>query len=520
MFVSDLESRTQSVASASSVADHGLKSEGGASSLYMELLTYLYGARQEVDMYKQRGALYALYVALALFACEDEPSKTQGGGVAGATTAGDAINAGQRGGAEAGAATGGASTGGGSAGHTAGVTGGQTWLPPADMGPSGGGGAQGGEGGEPALTLDMSPASLSLSIDSPVEGAVFPTADDITVSGAVTLEGLSLEFVAIEATLDDALSVPVLLDRESGAIELVISEPSVGEHTLSVHAAVAPDLRAEQRLTFTVSCEMVNEFNEPLDPTMWVARGPAIRDERGWLELTQNQLHTQGALFWAGSPVQPGDLDLEFSFSTSKCDEPGPCDLNRINAGGGFSINFWDVRPQNLEALWEVTTGLGNVTPQPLLDERGMPRVDSFHIVFDTYSNTCTPCSRPSDYDGCGNRHEEPTVENHVSLIFNGHRAIHGEPDGEGSYCHLGPVGEEFSERWTAFPDLDDGRWHHARLTIEGTRIQLWINEQPLIDFELPTLSFKGGVLSIAAGSGVNGNFHRVDRLRINNSCR
>ena len=116
------------------------------------------------------------------------------------------------------------------------------------------------------------------------------------------------------------------------------------------------------------------------------------RQERGWLELTQNQLNTSGAIFWAGSPVSAGDLDLEFSFSTSKCDEPGLCDINRINAGGGFSVNFWDVSPQQLDALWSVTRGLGHATPQPLLDELGMGRAESFHVVFDTYSNTCTPC--------------------------------------------------------------------------------------------------------------------------------
>jgi len=135
-------------------------------------------------MYKQRGALYALYLALALFACEDEPSEAQGGGAAGVAMAGvamagdamagDAANAGQLGGAQAG----GASVGGGSAGQAAGVTGGQTWLPPADMGPSDGGGAQGGEGGEPALTLDMSLASSPLFFSS-LKGSTTPAEDTV-----------------------------------------------------------------------------------------------------------------------------------------------------------------------------------------------------------------------------------------------------------------------------------------------------------------------------------------------------
>ncbi len=477
----------------------------------------------------RRGALIALLSVLCILfiGCEDETSGTEGSaGVEGGEGTGAGAEGGEAGDAESGESgdveAGETANGGTEAGETvnggteAGVLSGQeAGEQQSDMGQSAGDSLAGVE-----MLTDMNLTSLSIIIDSPAEGMSFISDEDIIVRGLVSVEGGSLEFVGVEATLDESQNIPVLLDRESGAFTLVITEPSPGEHILSIRAAIAPDHRVESLRRFTVSCPMENEFDQPLDPTMWVARGPAIRDNRGWLELTQNQINTRGALFWAGSPVQPGDLDLEFSFSTSKCEEPGECTLNRINAGGGFSINFWDIRPQELEALWEVTSGLGNVTPKTLLDEQGMSRIDSFHIVFDTYSNTCTPCSEPRNFDGCGNRHEEPTAVNHVSLIFNGHQAIHGEPDESGSYCHLGPVSGDFSDRWTAFPELDDGRWHRAHLTIDGTRIQLSINDQPLIDFELPSLRFKGGVLSIAAGSGVNGNFHRIDRLRINDQCR
>lgn len=382
----------------------------------------------------------------------------------------------------------------------------------------------GNTAGESSDDLDLSMAdmaltSLSLSLNSPSEGMSYSTNDDIVVRGQVTAEGSSLAFVGVEAVYDEAESLPLLFDRETGLTTVIISQPTPGEHSIKISAAMAPDHQQELIRNFTVSCPMVNDFDEALDPAMWLSKGPAIRDERGWLELTQNQLNTRGAIFWSGSPVRAGDLDLEFAFSTSKCNEPGECEINRINAGGGFSINFWDVRPQELDSLWEATSGLGHVTTPAKLAEQGRTRAESFHVVFDTYSNTCTPCGSESEYDGCGNQHEEPTTVNHVSLLFNGHKAIHGEPDASGSYCHLGPVGEEYNDRWTAFPALDDGLWHIAHLTIVGTRIELSIDEQTLIDAELPDLRFKGGVLSIAAGSGIHGNFHRVDRLKINEQC-
>ena len=370
------------------------------------------------------------------------------------------------------------------------------------------------------IIVDMAQASLRLQLDTPAEGITFDEGQEITVQGSVSVEGGSLEFVVVEATLDDIQSLPLQIDRDTGRLSAVISAPDPGEHALTLRAAMAPDYRAAVTRRFSVACERINEFDLPLDETSWVSKGPAIRDQRGWIELTQNQLNTRGALFWAGSPVSPGDLDIEFSFSTSKCDEPGPCSLNRINAGGGFAINFWDVPPAGLEGLWSVTRGLGNTLPAALLDEAEVARAESFHVVFDTYSNTCAPCGMNAPYDGCGNAHIEPTHVNHVAVILNGHSAIHGEPDESGSYCHLGEVPEAYTDRWGAFPDLDDGEWHSAHLTIVGTRVQLSIDDTPLIDFELPQLRFKGGILSLSAGSGVNGNFHRIDRLRVNELCQ
>ena len=42
---------------------------------------------------------------------------------------------------------------------------------------------------------------------------------------------------------------------------------------------MAPNHRTELIRTFSVSCPMVNDFDEALDPTMWPSKGPAIRDE-------------------------------------------------------------------------------------------------------------------------------------------------------------------------------------------------------------------------------------------------
>ena len=85
-------------------------------------------------------------------------------------------------------------------------------------------------------------------------------------------------------------------------------------------------------------------------------------------------------------------------------------------------------------------------------------------------------------------------------------------------------MGADYRDYWADYPDLDDNRWHHVRVQIDGIRVRVWMGpkdeeQRLLIDLSVPGLVFKGGLLSISAGSGVNGNYHRVDNLQINAAC-
>ena len=369
---------------------------------------------------------------------------------------------------------------------------------------------------------DVERTSLILQLDTPSEGIVYSDDQEIIVQGSVNVEGGSLEFVVVEAILDDQQNLPIVIDRDTGQVNTVLHSLPVGEHTLTLRAAMSPDYRSEVTHQFFVTCETVNDFDLPLDHVNWITKGVATKDMRGWIELTGVEENTRGALFWVGSPLNPGNIDVEFSFSSSKCSDPGPCDLNRVSAGGGFAINFWDILPEEIEGLWSVTQGVGNVLSTTLQEEFGVNRrPESFHVVFDTYSNSCTPCETNVLYDGCENQHTDPTHGNHIKILLNGHAVLHDEADENGNYCHLGEMPEVYNNSWGVFPNLDDGEWHHAHLTIIGTHIRLKIDDISVIDFNLPLLSFKGGILSFSAGQeqGFVSN-HRIDQLRINGLCQ
>ena len=363
-------------------------------------------------------------------------------------------------------------------------------------------------------------ATVDLSFISPQDGMEYQAEDLIEIRAQITVEGTSLEFVALDLKLDEMTSIPFTLDQNTHLLTAQFTAPSrPGEHTLSLKASLFPDYQVQSVQTFTVACELTNPFNDPLSDQQWLSFAPAIHDARGWLELTQNQLNTKGGIFWTGETLQAGFLDVEFDFSTSKCMEPGPCSLDRINAGGGFAVNFWNLPLNQLEPYWSITRGLGHTLSHSDLQEAMLTRPESFHVVFDTYSNNCMRCGMQGEYNGCGNQHYEPTHVNHVAILNNGHKAIHGLPDESGSYCHLGIPDESWQPYWAPFPEMDDGEWHHVHLTIQGTQVELTIDEQALMTSQFPNFGFKGGILSFSAGSGVNGNFHRIDNLRVNQFC-
>ena len=130
-----------------------------------------------------------------------------------------------------------------------------------------------------------------------------------------------------------------------------------------------------------------------------------------------------------------------------------------------------------------------------------------------------------SQYEGCPSGHNDPSPNNHVELHFNGYADPGGQynPD-TNDYCGLeeGPV--PFEGYWAEFLDLDNNDWHHVRIQIDGIRVRVWINatneeDAPLIETMVPGLSFKGGLLSLSAGTGAVGSHHRIDNLQINAAC-
>jgi hypothetical protein len=467
-------------------------------------------------------ALFLMGSGLSVVGCDDAEEPTASAGVSG----GASSNPGGETGAGAGEETSGegAHSGGGGALAGMSVGGAEQWLPERDQGVDAVDLAIAGmSDGFMVADAEVIPpeVTFNLTLSSPELNGQYAIGQSVEVQGHVEVIGATLDFTVLDLTLDGALSIPFTLNTETGALTATLEELSAGAHTLTLTARVHPDYVAEVTTSFEVLCDTLNRFDEALSEDLWLTLGAALWDPRQWLELTNNQVNTSGGIFYTGAQIRPGDLDIEFDFSTAKCLEPGLCDRDRIHTGGGLAVSFWAISPASMPTLWDALSGggLGHTVWDRRLMEQNLERVESFHIEFDTYSNHCGACGTQAPYDGCGNPFYDPTHENHVAVHLNGRHAINGLPNEEGSYCDLGIPGADYADYWAAFPEMDDGEWHHMHLTIQGTQIKVWLDERLLIDFPLPNLDFKGGVLGFSAGSGVNGNYHRVDNLRVNSVC-
>lgn len=374
------------------------------------------------------------------------------------------------------------------------------------------------------IQVDMlSAPQLEVALDSPTQGELLPISAPITIRGRVALAPGDIAFVSTELTLDGRIDLSIQLDP-SGGFETQIAALQGGEHVITLTARLFPDIVETTSVNFTVDCSYVENFDEALPTDTWTLYGDELGLVETWLELTNNRINTASAMVLTGFPIRPNALDMSFDVSTGKCTAPGPCNIDRINAGGGLALSIWSVSPDQFVEVWANRMGHFLLHPQKLLDT-GFERPDSFHLKFDTFSNHCRPNCGVDEYDGCGNPFTDPSPNNHVSMLFNGHAVLNGAPDPISlNYCHLPELDESFTRFWSDYPDLDDNEWHAVRIVIDGIRVRVWMgqvedNDMPLIDTQVPDLVFKGGLLSLSSGSGVNGNYHRIDNLRINSSC-
>ncbi len=365
--------------------------------------------------------------------------------------------------------------------------------------------------------------TITVQFLSPVDGTTLPLGATVVLTGQIVITGVDATFVSSRIDVDGQIELPVLPDQ-NGFFEVTVPVLDPGRHTATLTARLFPDIVETTSVEFNLDCTYLETFDEQLPTDTWTVYGEHAQVENTWLELTGNRTSTASAMVLTGFPISPNALDIEFDLSIGKCDLPGPCNIDRYQSADGVAVSIWAIAPETFEDIW-YSRFQHFLLKSTRLQEVGLTRPDSFHVEFDSFSNHCHGCGTVSDYEGCQNGHIDPSVNNHIQLHFNGHADPRGEPDPVSNfYCHWGEPTDQFDGYWTEFLELDNNEWHHVRIRINGTRVQVWMNQTaltdtPVIDAEIPGLSFKGGLLSLSGGTGSLGSNHRVDNLQINAAC-
>ena len=215
------------------------------------------------------------------------------------------------------------------------------------------------------------------------------------------------------------------------------------------------------------------------------------------------------AIFLIGAPFNPGDLDVRFQIASGACDEIGTCMGQEI--ADGYAMSIWNIGIDQIDDLWGLLGIGGNGASLSInrLNELGLSeRPEGLTIEFDTYPNSCP-----------NNGFYDPVQAPHVEIYFDGRYYMSEDDLTREERCMITMPGDAYPGYWSETPQLRDNQWHDVRVVIQGNQIQVFLDEQSVVDTHIPDFEFKGGVLAFSGGSGAVPAFQRFDNLLIGSEC-
>ncbi len=357
---------------------------------------------------------------------------------------------------------------------------------------------------------DIMTISLELTIQQPQENAVVTSARERGFEATVNIDPIELApYISWELTSSLNDRIPVVYDYNQALVQANLEGLENQAQTLTLTARIAPDFEQNFQITLSRDCQLNLDFSEDLDQNMWQVIGSATQDPRGWLEMTGFQQNVVGGLFLIGSPFNPGDLDVSFKIASGSCDTIGTCAGREIS--DGYAMSIWNISTDEIDDLWSLVGRSGNGAGifYPRLLEAGLTeRPEGFTIEFDTYPNSCP-----------NNGFFDPVQGPHVEIYFDGMFYMYDDSLTREERCMNSTPGDAFQNYWSEAPALRDNQWHDVRVLIQANHIQVFLDEETVIDTMVPNFEFKGGVLAFSGGSGAVEAFQRFDDLVINSEC-
>ena len=365
---------------------------------------------------------------------------------------------------------------------------------------------------------------VEIEFIAPADQTVLPGVNRAPLEATLSVENVDPRAIGVFLSSSLQGSLVSAYDPETLRVTADLNQLTQGTHVLTLSAFVHPDHEWTSQLSVTVPCIIEADFSEALDPLLWYTMGDAYRAEGGWLEMTTQQPNSVGGIFLVGAPVQANALDVSFKVAVE-----AELNLNQPTnrqISDGLAMTFWKLSPSDIPNLEPLLTPSGSkmgygLYRAPLAEAVSagtFARPEAFTIEFDTYYNDCIY-----------NAHEDPTLDPHVSITYDGYVVHpHHTIDDEGNRVEI-PIGEVCSyptssdtpdHPWASIPNLLDGAWHDVRVQIaDGALIVTYDGEEKIRSSQIIE-RFKGGILAFSGGSGAVPAHLRFDDLILNNVCQ
>jgi hypothetical protein len=236
-------------------------------------------------------------------------------------------------------------------------------------------------------------------------------------------------------------------------------------------------------LSFYMCSQQIYEDFTVLPPA-WTLFRDASWNAGGWLEMTGIDMGKAGAAYNNSESIVSGRASIEFTLTTG----------GGINDGAdGFAFTIVELNDPNsfINLINAANTGggLGYGVGGSAAEPDYMLDGEALTVEIDTYHN------RTSE----GNRHDEPTSENHIAITRNGDPGDH--------------------IAWFAVPNIEDLLPHIVRVDFQSDSMQVFFDGDLIINQEI-SFMFKGGYMFFSGSTGWATNFHRFDNLKILHGCQ
>ena len=328
-------------------------------------------------------------------------------------------------------------------------------------------------GGDATLTFETNdPDTSNLVVPLSSVDDSTPTLSIISPDDHATLKPGTTTLVSCEVS-DDADAPKEVTVSWSSDIEGVLSNDiadnqgvasflwdatnfDAGQHTITATATDTCGNTATDTITF---CQNEGYTVETLALSTWNFEGTANWDAtNGWVELTATNVNEAGTAFQISETVDSTAVTIEFNFFVSGG-----------SGADGISLTALDTTSMS-GFVGNEGGGIGY---------GGLP---GWSIEIDTYYNE---------------NQSDPTVEDHLSVHIDGDVT--------------NPIA------WSALPDVEDGQWHFASISVYGNWMTIDIDGVTYLDQEVPGLTQFPAYVGFTAATGDLTNYHLIDSLLVQN---